>query len=418
MPAAPRSSPGRGRRRGRRHSCRDGPVGRLRGAGSPWPCPRRRGPRTIDLDLRSFRRRPPGPRPPGGASTVSGGSTVADRRDDADREPCEGIRAVPGAVLEDDRRDPRVRIGPSSGGVADHPTGVADEPPLAKGPRVDPEAIAFGAARGDGCRHPGERGLRNDRRAIVGRALAKEHPRERGHIGAVRGDRAVRGPRFEPRRRGQRRPRVPDPVVRGRFVADGQSWAHGIGDGRFARCHPHRTKETALDHGRVWLAFDRLDDEPECLVPHVRVVEASARNRTWRQIAQSPDLECRFGCAIDAGRDPRGVAQEVSDRDARPGARDAKPREVSFDRVVECDATLGLELHDHEGREGLADRPDLEQRVGRDRSPAADLGESVRSLQEGSVAIGDGDGETRQGPVVAHPPDDGIDDLARWIEPG
>ena len=102
----------------------------------------------------------------------------------------------------------------------------------------------------------------------------------------------------------------------GRLVADGHPWPDGVRDVRLAVAHAGRLDDPPPDDLGVRRALERLDDQPEHLVADVRVVEPPARRRPGRQVAQPPDLERSLGRAVDAGRDPGRVAEQVVDGDA------------------------------------------------------------------------------------------------------
>ena len=105
------------------------------------------------------------------------------------------------------------------------------------------------------------------------------------------------------------------------------------------RGHPERLEDAAPQDLGVGGALEPRDHQPERLVAQVRVVPALPRLAAGRQVAQAPDLEDGLGRAIDAGRDPGRVAQQVPDRDPRPGAGHLEPRQVPHDRIVQPDPT-------------------------------------------------------------------------------
>ena len=81
------------------------------------------------------------------------------------------------------------------------------------------------------------------------------------------------------------------------------------------------------------------------------------------------------------------------------GPRDPEPRQVADHRIVDPQPALRLELQDHERRERLADRPDLEQRLGFHRPARADLGDPVGPADQQPLTVGHRQREPRDGPV-------------------
>src|SRR5438128_4630298 len=80
------------------------------------------------------------------------------------------------------------------------------------------------------------------------------------------------------------------------------------------------------------------------------------------------------------------------DRTERLG--ELQPREKLVHRDVKRDRPPRLFLQDAERREGFRDRPDLEPRVGSDRTTRRDVGEAADDRAERVVPVGDGERET------------------------
>ena len=233
-----------------------------------------------------------------------------------------------------------------------------------------------------------------------------EEPHECRHIGAGRGQATVGGTGLQPGRRGQRLALGPGPVVVGGFVADGKPIAHRVRDRRLGAAHPELGQHAPPDDLAVRLVLDRLEDQPERLVAHVRVVEPATRRRPGRQVAQPPDLGRRLRRAVDPGGDPGGVAEEVVDRDRVAMARDAEPGQVSDDGVIGRQPPFPCELQDGDRGERLADRSDLEQRVAGDRQAGRDVAQAGHAAGQQTVTIGHREGEARYRAVGAVLDDD------------
>ncbi len=195
----------------------------------------------------------------------------------------------------------------------------------------------------------------------------------------------------------------PGPVVVGGFVADGKPIAHLVRDRRLRIAHSEFRQDAPPDDLAVRLVFDRLEDQPERLVAHVRVVEPAPRRRPGWQVAQPPDLGRGLRRAVDPGSDPGRVAEEVVDGDRAAMARDAEPGQVSDHGVVDRQPPFPCELEGGDRGERLADRSDLEQGVAGDRQAGRDVAQAGHAAGQQTITVGHCEGEARHravGPVA------------------
>jgi hypothetical protein len=85
--------------------------------------------------------------------------------------------------------------------------------------------------------------------------------------------------------------------------------------------------------------------------------------------------------------EPRGVARELAQRDLANVAALLQLGHVFGDGIVERDLALLDRLRQQGGDEGLADRGEIEQRVGGDRRFARDVGHAVVEEQRAAVDV-------------------------------
>lgn len=94
---------------------------------------------------------------------------------------------------------------------------------------------------------------------------------------------------------------------------------------------------------------------------------------------------------VVGGIDSAGMCEQVPRGQAAgsPGVSQLEPRQVRGDRCVEVETTLGDQLKNEDGREGLGDRGNAEEGLGADVGLApADVTRNPDSLTEGNDARG------------------------------
>jgi len=86
-----------------------------------------------------------------------------------------------------------------------------------------------------------------------------------------------------------------------------------------------------------------------------------------------------------------------------------EPREVTLDRRVQVDQSFVDQLESRHRGERLADRTDLEQRVGSNRPARGKIRESVRTDEKRAVAIGEAERQSRQSSALHLGPNSVVD---------
>src|SRR6266545_4983342 len=226
-------------------------------------------------------------------------------------------------------------------------------------------------------------------------AARQEHANVGTHVLGRGADRPVGGRALDPRGGDQTMAGVTGPVVeRWDVPGDAATPALRCGD-RFGGSHPERIEHAVLDELPPRLPRNGFQDQSERFLAGVRVVEPGSGGEAHVRLSEGPQLTQALAGEIPAGRQSRGVRQEVVEGD-RPGrGSDLEPRQVLGDLRVQIEPTRLVLLENGDGRERLADGSDLEAVLGPDELAGGEVRMTNGNHPEGAVTAREADGHPR-----------------------